>query len=88
MNQLDRQKHTDAIAIAFAVALAIPIDFFGSLALGVAIGGAEYVDVAFVALFLLSPLWFWLALRLRRFIGWPRDAFARADFVTKDPGSD
>ena len=66
----------------------LPVGIIGSSALGYVMGGAEYVDVAFVSLFFLSPLWFWLALRLRGFIGWPRAAFAPADFITKDPDSD
>jgi hypothetical protein len=86
---LAEQQRIDAIAIVFTLALAIPIDFIGSLSISIAadilIGGMNAADYAFLIfmslLILCSPVWFWLALKARSAIGWPKDAFASRGFI-------
>jgi hypothetical protein len=93
---LDEQKRIDLLAIIFTSVLAIIIDFVGSFAIGIVpqllaliapqlLTISDGVDYGFFimisSLFFLSPFWFWIALKVRRAIGWPRGAFEPSDFI-------
>lgn len=88
-SKLEKQQTTDAIAIVFTVVLTLPIAALGSALLALPLKwilNTYLAEVAFMMmLVLLSPLWFWLALKLRRRIDWPRNAFRAVDFERDAP---
>ena len=88
---LSEQKKIDFLAFILVVLMAFVFDIIGSFAIAVAaevaIAGDNYADYGFIIFIacvtLLSPFWIWFALRVRRFVGWPRGAFEVSDFVSK-----
>lgn len=82
-DQADKaRKNTDLLAIIFTVLLSVPVGGICSYILTLAAGKFFHVDVTGFgtlvfgsAMLILFPLWFWLALKLRRLIDWPKNAF-------------
>jgi amino acid transporter len=93
MSELNKQRAIDTVAILFVIALASIIGLFTSAIIAAAFISSYYpgrpdhdnpVQGVFmmlawlIAFFLLSPLWLWLAVRIRGFLNWPKGAFRTA----------
>ncbi len=90
MSELTKQRAIDTVAALIIVALALVIGFFASTLIAAAfiniyfpqtphddnpVQGIFMVLAWLGSLILLSPLWLWVAIRLRRFLNWPKGAF-------------
>ena len=91
---LAQQQKIDLLAIAAILLLMVPIALvptclFAQLWVSLFVAhqpamadavaaGSAFATVAVPTLIFLAPLWFWLALRLRRRLNWPAGAFEKS----------
>lgn len=90
MRELTKQRAIDTVAVLIVAALTLVIGFFASTLIAAAfinsyfpqtphddnpVQGIFMVLAWLGALILLSPLWLWAAIQLRRALNWPQGAF-------------
>lgn len=92
-------KSIDIVAVCFSIILAALITVIASAIIALLVtslafaneadidnsgaGGILIIFLFFTSAFFLSPLWIWLALKLRKVINWPKGAFEGIDLTNE-----